>query len=228
MLYSEYVVAVFLLFYSVTEVESKPGSDRADLSRQAIREILPVVDVGCIRWSATVSKNKTPQVRPLSHSQELVSLLSAGSKTKGRRRCGVSSDGCLRMQLRPALALHTAFGHSPSSHPPPLSHYTILPGHPHRTSLSHPTVPLPPPWAGHDVSQPSVEASESAVHASLIMHLTIAFACLCSPTHTRKLQTTRNAKDRLAVDDPPVAVPPPRQDSTATSTSGLVSKSCCW
>jgi hypothetical protein len=67
-----------------------------------------------------------------------------------------------------------------------------------------------------------VEASESAVHASLIMHLDNSIACLCPPAHARRLQ---DSKDTLAVDNPPAAVSPPRQHTAATSTSRLVSKS---
>ena len=48
-----------------------------------------------------------------------------------------------------------------------------------------------------------------------------SIACLCQPAHSRRLQDSRIG---LAIDNSPVALSPPRQDFTATSTSGLASK----
>ena len=82
------------LSYSVTDVKTKP------LARQGrpfqtgnCREMPPVATVGCIRWSVTVSGNKNATSSSVVLQQELVSLLSAGSKRKGRLSvCGVSSE----------------------------------------------------------------------------------------------------------------------------------------
>ena len=70
---------------------------------------------------------------------------------------------------RHALAPHTALN---ILHLPPAAVGHSVPDLPHRTSLSHLSARLPLPW--ERLSQPSVECSESAVHASLIMQLTIA------------------------------------------------------
>jgi hypothetical protein len=75
------------------------------------------------------------------------------------------------------------------------------------------------------LSQPFVESSESAVAhlATCESYHAVdnSIACLYPPAHTRRLQ---DQKDELVVDAPSASVPPPRGDTTATSTSGLVSK----
>jgi hypothetical protein len=79
--------------------------------------------------------------------------------------------------------------------------------------------------------QPFVESSESVVaHLATCESyhaLDNSIACLCPPAHNRRLQ---DSKDSLATDSPSVAVSPPRQKITATSSSGwtgmaVVSKS---
>jgi hypothetical protein len=112
-LHVQCLLTFFPVFHGVTEVGLSHLPDREDYSNQAIgRQRLSVVDMGCIRSPSTVSGNKTPQVRLLSYSQELVSLLSA--EWKGKRDASVwSSGGQLTPQMpeanvRPALALHTA------------------------------------------------------------------------------------------------------------------------
>ena len=94
-----------------------------------------------------------------------------GAKEKGAREAvGVEfAPEMPEARQRPALAPHTALS---ILHLPPAAVGHSVPDLPHRTSLSHLSARLPPPW--ERLSQPSVECSESAVHASLIMQLTIA------------------------------------------------------
>jgi hypothetical protein len=99
---------------------------------QAIREMLPVSLVGCIRSTVTVSGKFAPPVRLLSYN---TSSFLQGAKEKG----GVGVWSFLRLTpeaaMRPALALHTALVSLVS----PSSTRHSLPDRPHRTSLSHPT-----------------------------------------------------------------------------------------
>jgi hypothetical protein len=77
--------------------------------------MLPVVNVGCMRWSATVSGNKTPPVRLLSYNTSLFPSFLQGAKEKGGCRCVEFPPMMPKAIMRPALALHTASNISPSS-----------------------------------------------------------------------------------------------------------------
>ena len=142
------------------------------------REMPAVAAVGCIRSSVTVSGNKN------ATSSSAVLLPRAcfppfcrEQKEKGAREAvGVEfAPEMPEARQRPALAPHTALN---ILHLPPAAVDHSVPDHPHRTSLSHPAAHLPPPW--EPLSQPSVGCSESAVHASLITHLTIALRVFTS------------------------------------------------
>jgi hypothetical protein len=188
------LLAFFLPFHSVTDVKRKPWFRpfRTGDQGNATSSVCGVHKMVCNgQWK----QGATSSVVVLQH--ELVPLVSAGSKRKGRRSvCGVSSEDALGLN-ETYLSAAYRLEHFSIFHASAFGHF--LPDYPHRTSLSHLNVHLPPPWSRS--SQPFVESPKSAVaHLATCESyhaLDNSIACLCPPAHSRRLQ---DSKDGLVID----------------------------